>query len=71
MYMYIKLQIKENHRCIYLIFPIVMATDVIYPIVMAMGYIRDISRWESDISHCGNMAGYITITFLFGNSNYN
>ena len=52
------LQIKGNHRCIYLIYPVVMATGV--------RYIPSSWQQDSDISHCcGNMAGYIVIIFHF------
>ena len=78
-YTTLTLKIKGNHRCIYLIYPVVMAMviryisrrhgigDQIYPIVMATGYIQDIS-WQRGfhMSHCcGNMPGYISGAFHF------
>ena len=57
-YTTLTLKINRNHRCIYLIYPVVMATGVRYIL----------SSWqrESYMSHCcGNMPGYISGPFHF------
>ena len=70
MYTTLTLKIKGNHRCIYLIYPVVMATGVRYILSSwQREYLRYIPlSWQrgSHMSHCcGNMPGYISGTFHF------
>ena len=66
-YTTLTLKIKGNHGCIYLIYPVIMATGVRY---IPSSWQWDIfpSSWQrgSHMSHCcGNIPGYISGSFHF------